>query len=145
MSYLVDTNVLLRRAQPSHPLHGVAISRVATLLQKRRPLYFTPQNITEFWNVATRPGERNGMGLSQQLVLAEVADIEALFELLPDSRHIFPEWKRLVAEYGVVGSKVHDARLAAVALAYGVRHVLTFNTADFARFERLTVVHPSEI
>jgi predicted nucleic acid-binding protein len=41
--------------------------------------------------------------------------------------------------------KVHDARLAAVACVYGVRSILTFNTADFVRFEQLAALHPAEI
>src|SRR5580704_11907384 len=127
MSVLIDSNVLLRRAQPSHPAHASAVKSFATLLARNTPVYFTPQNITEFWSVATRPAHKNGLGLSHEIVLAEIATIEDLLALLPDSPAIFPEWKRLVALHRVVGSKVHDARLAAVATAYGVRSILTFN------------------
>jgi hypothetical protein len=31
MSVLVDTNIFLRSAQPSHPLHGAAVSTPGTL------------------------------------------------------------------------------------------------------------------
>jgi len=78
-------------------------------------------------------------------VIAEVALIEQLLTLLPDSPAIFPEWKRLVEKHRVIGAKVHDARLAAVAHVYGVQSILTFNAADFTRFDHLTVLHPSEI
>jgi len=50
-----------------------------------------------------------------------------------------------VAQYRVVGAKVHDARLAAVANVYGVKNILTFNTKDFARFDRPAILHPSDI
>ena len=145
MSVLIDSNVLLRRAQPSHPSHTTAVQSVAKLLARNTPVYFTPQNITEFWNVATRPADKNGLGLSQDIVLAELAMIEDLLTLLPDSPAIFPEWKRLVAQHHVVGAKVHDARLAAVANVYGVKSILTFNTGDFVRFGNLAILQPSEI
>jgi hypothetical protein len=35
----------------------------------REAVYFTLQNISEFWNVATRPISRNGLGLTAALVL----------------------------------------------------------------------------
>jgi predicted nucleic acid-binding protein len=145
MSVLIDSNVLLRRAQPIHPAHLSAVQSVAKLLARGVPVYFTPQNITEFWNVATRPAENNGLGLPHETVAAEVATIEELLTLLPDSPAIFPEWKRLVTQYRVGGVKVHDARLAAVASVYGIESILTFNGEDFARFEHLAVLHPSDV
>ena len=145
MSVLVDTNVLLRRAQPSHPSHGSAVQSVAKLMARNTPVYFTPQIAIEFWSVATRPASQNGLGLSREIVLAELATIEELLTLLPDSPAIFHEWKRLVALHRVVGARVHDARLAAVANVYGVKCILTFNAADFARFENLAILDPSKI
>jgi predicted nucleic acid-binding protein len=62
MSILVDSNVLLRRTQPDHASHGVAFESVAQLLEVGELVYFTLQNISEFWNVATRPIAKNGFG-----------------------------------------------------------------------------------
>lgn len=62
MSILADTNILLRRTQPDHPSHTLAVESVAKLLAAGEPVYFTPQNIAEFWNVATRPAVNNGLG-----------------------------------------------------------------------------------
>jgi hypothetical protein len=73
MSVLVDTNVLLRRAQPDHPSHAAAVESVARLLAAGEPVYFTPQNIAEFWNVATRPAANNGLGFSVAVTLSEDA------------------------------------------------------------------------
>ena len=145
MSVLIDSNVLLRRAQPTHPAHNSALQSVGKLLARGTAVYFTPQNITEFWNVATRPADKNGLGLAHDIVLAEMETIEDLLTLLPDSPAIYLEWKRLVSQHRVVGAKVHDARLAAVANVYGVRSILTFNTIDFARYDQLAILHPSEI
>lgn len=62
MRILVDTNVLLRSAQPTHPLCSQATNSVARLMRDNHSLFVCPQNIAEFWNVATRPADRNGLG-----------------------------------------------------------------------------------
>ena len=110
MSVLIDTNILLRRAQPKHPFPYAAVESIAHLLAHSAPVCFASQNIIEFWNVATRPSGQNGLGLSHQLVAEEIATIEDLLTLLPDSPAVYTEWKRLVMQHQVTGSKVHDAR-----------------------------------
>jgi predicted nucleic acid-binding protein len=141
VSILVDTNVLLRRVQPSHPSHAVAVESIARLLAAGEAVYFTLQNIAEFWNVATRPAEHNGVGLSAGAALAEVENIEADLELLPDTPALYGEWKALVLRHDVTGVKVHDARLVAAMNVHGVRRLLTFNAGDFTRYG-IEVVQP---
>lgn len=144
MSILADTNVLLRRTQPAHAHHCVAVEAVARLLARGEPVCFTPQNIAEFWNVATRPASNNGMGYSVALAAREIGKIEQVLTLLPDSPAIFPEWKRLVTMHHVLGSKVHDARLVAAMTVHGIRRILTFNTGDFKRYP-VEALHPEAI
>jgi predicted nucleic acid-binding protein len=142
LSILLDTNILLRRAQPTHPSHTLAVDAVSRLLAAGEPLHFTLQNIAEFWNVATRPARHNGLGFPTSLVLAEVEKIEATFELLPDTPPLYAEWKRLVVRH--VGVKVHDARLVAAMNVHGVRRLLTFNAGDFTRYG-IEVVQPAAV
>lgn len=142
MSVLVDTNVLLRRTQPGHPSCEAAVNSVARLLAAGQTVCINPQNIAEFWNVATRPIAFNGLGFSVALTLREVETIERLLTLLPDSPAVYGEWKQLVSTHNVIGSKVHDARLVAAMNVHGVRNVLTFNGSDFARYD-VTVLDPS--
>lgn len=85
MSILADTNILLRSVEPLHPHHAVAVSAVHRLLAANTPVYFTLQNIAEFWNVATRSIANNRLGLSILSTLSEVEKIENLLTLLPDS------------------------------------------------------------
>jgi predicted nucleic acid-binding protein len=144
MSVLVDTNVLLRRTQPDHPSHAAAVESVARLLAAGEPVYFTLQNIAEFWNVATRPQENNGLGFTGAITLAEVGKIERLLTLLPESPAIYAEWKRLVVRHNVQGVKVHDTRLVAAMNVHVIRKILTFNTADFERFE-IEPIHPASV
>ena len=144
MSILLDTNILLRRAQPSHASHALAVDSVARLLSAGEPVHFTLQNISEFWNVATRPAEHNGLGFSTAVTRSEVEKIEAAFELLPDTPPLYAEWKRLVVQHGVVGVKVHDARLVAAMNVHGVRRLLTFDAGDFTRYG-IEVVQPAAV
>jgi predicted nucleic acid-binding protein len=144
MSTLVDTNVLLRRIQSGHAQHGVAIESVALLVETREPVYFTLQNISEFWNVATRPVSGNGLDLSTDRVRAEVEKIEQYLDLLPDSPAAYEEWRRLVLAHGVRGKKVHDAKLVATMNVHRVRRILTFDVGDFARYD-IEAIHPASL
>jgi len=113
MSCLADTNVLLRFVQQNHPLHGVAVAALDSLLRSGHTVVIGPQNITEFWNVCTRPLENNGLGLTPEETEKQVSKLDALFTLLPETPDVHPEWRRLVATHGVSGVRVYDARLVA--------------------------------
>ena len=112
MSILADTNTLLRRTQPKHPSHTPAVESIAQLVGAGETSYFTLQIMSEFWNVATRPVENNGFGFSIAATLTEVQKIERFLFLLPDLPAVYAEWKRLVVKHNILGSKVHDAKLA---------------------------------
>ncbi len=145
MRVLVDTNILLRSVQPNHPLCSQATHAVTKLIRQKDAVFFCPQNIAEFWNVATRPAERNGLGMSPEEALQEVSNIEKSLTLLPDVPAIYTAWKQIVAAHKVKGVKVYDARLAAIMNVYAVESVLTFNSADFERYSNVRAIHPSSL
>jgi predicted nucleic acid-binding protein len=144
MRVLVDTNILLRSVQPNHPLSSQATHAVAKLIRQNDEVFFGPQNIAEFWNVATRPADRNGLGWSPEEAAQEVENIEKLLTLLPEVPSVYGAWKQIVTANKVQGVKVHDARLVAIMSVYVVESILTFNTADFERFGVRTI-HPSSL
>ena len=143
--HLTDSNVLLRLVKRDHPDYPLVRRAVAVLHQRGAALYYTLQNMAEFWNVSTRPLDRNGFGLSVAEADEGACEIEQTFTLLPDSAAVYREWRRLVVVYRVRGAKVHDARLAAVLSAYGLRHLLTMNEADFGRYPGVVVVTPENL
>ena len=145
MRVLIDTNILLRSAQPNHPLCSQATHAVSKLLRQEDSVFICPQNIAEFWNVATRPADRNGLGFSHEEALREVIGIEETLSLLPDVPAIYAAWKRIVHDYKVQGVKVYDARLVAVMNVYAVESILSFNSADFKRYDRVTPLHPASL
>ena len=106
----------------------------------------TPQNLIEFWSVATRPvASLNGLGLTPERTNHEVTQLEAFFRLLPDVPEIYTHSRRLVVIGAVSGRQVHDARLAAIMLTHHISHLLTFNTGDFKRYAGITAVHPNDL
>jgi predicted nucleic acid-binding protein len=145
MAYLADTNVALRWTQPLNPDYPIARAAVSTLRQRGEDVFLTPQNLIEFWNVATRPADRNGLGLTIAQADKEAQRLEQFFPFLLDTPGIYTEWRQLVLSVGVSGVQVHDARLVAVMRAHGVTHILTFNTTDFTRYPGIVVVHPRDI
>lgn len=140
MIYLVDTNILLRIANRSDERNTLVRSCVNKLKNKGDLLQTTMQNFAEFWNVSTRPIDRNGLGLT----LAETDDLlqelESVIPLLPDLPTVYAEWRELIVNYGVSGVQVHDARLVATMLVHEVTHIMTFNTSDFTRYKSKGIV-----
>ena len=63
-AYLLDANILLLLSLPGGPYDEIVVSAVDRLVAEGAPLFYTLQNAAEFWNVCTRPRERNGLGLS---------------------------------------------------------------------------------
>lgn len=127
-------------------MHGDTVNAISILRGAGIKLFITSQNLVEFWRSATRPVQRNGLGLTIEEASAELQRLETLFPVLPDVPEIYPEWKRLVLEYGVMGVNVHDARLVAVMRVHGLTHILTFNTGDFTRYSsEITPVHPASV
>jgi predicted nucleic acid-binding protein len=145
MSYLVDTNVLLRLAQKNHPMRPDARRALVTLRRQGEELCIIPQNIIEFWSAVTRPLVDNGLGLSVDEAAREIRKLKRIFKLQPDSQAIFTEWEQLASQYQVTGKQVHDTRLVAAMKIHGLSHILTFNVKDFKRFTDINPVAPQTI
>ena len=145
VDYLADTNIILRLAEPAHPMHGAALNALKKLFVDGHNLCLTPQNLIEFWNVATRPANKNGLGWTTAQTDAEVAGLEAVFTMLPDNAAIYWEWRTLVTTHLVSGKQVHDTRLAAAMNVHQITRLLTFNTNDFKRFSNIIPVNPIDV
>jgi predicted nucleic acid-binding protein len=142
--YLVDTNVLLRAADPGSKQHPVAVKAIAKLVSQNQEICLAPQVIAEFWVVATRPANVNGLGWSFEAVEPAIAKLLNEFPVLPETPQLFSEWHRLVVQYRVMGQQAHDARLVAMMNNSGLTHLLTFNVNNFSAYD-LTVISPDEI
>lgn len=145
MSYLVDTNVLLRSIQQTHPMHVDAERATTLLIIQDQQVSIIAQNLVEFWAVATRPAANNGLALSIDETAQHIVTFRETFSLLPDTPDIFPEWERLVRQHNVIGKQAHDARLVAAMDVHKLTHLLTFNIDDFKRYSEIVVVNPSTL
>lgn len=142
---LMDTNILLRGAEPSHAMYREALDAQAKLIkQGEQPCIFA-QNLVEFRAAATRPLAVNGLGMSQALVDAEITRLKSLYQVHADVPAILPEWENLVRLYGAAGKQNHDARLVAAMMVHGVLKILTFNKSDFIRYPGIVVLTPAEV
>ncbi len=145
MIWIVDSNILLRLVEPGHAMHADALAASSAMFGAGETIHTLPQNIAEFWNVCTRPLDKNGLGLKPPQTDAEVTRLETLFPVIPDTASIYSEWRELVVKYAVSGAQVHDARIVAAMNAHGVTRLLTFNAQDFKRYQGIEVFTPAEI
>lgn len=144
-AYLIDTNLLLRISDGNAATHLLSISAIERLLAQEHQLHVTGQNLIEFWSVATRPLDVNGLGWTVQQTELTIAQLMNRFRFLDDTPNIFANWRSLVIAYGIKGKKTHDARLVAVMLTHSVTHLLTFNVDDFSNYAQIALVHPSSV
>ena len=145
MKILLDSNVLLRWNIRTAPQSQLVIRAVDLLLASGALPCYTSQNLGEFWNVLTRPLDRNGFGLTPQEADRRARMIENKIPILPDDPAAHPVWRRLLVAHAISGVQVHDARIAAAMNVHGVKRILTLNTRDFARFPSIEAIHPEQV
>lgn len=145
MACLLDTGILLRAFDVALPEHEAIHSALERLRRVGVPLFVAIQNISEFWNVSTRPEAQNGFGLGHARVRKRIELIEANCQVLTKSPESYVIWKRLVEDRSITGVAVHDARLVSVMLVAGITKILTLNERDFRRYSEINAVSPIAI
>ena len=145
MDVLIDTNIIVGSVHTDTTTHGEALSALESLRARGDRVCLVPQNLYEFWAVATRPKAYNGLGLSPLQANGVIYLIEELGTLLRDPPNLYDVWRQLVVSYGVSGKKTHDARLVAAMAIHGITHILTFNTEDFTRYPGIKVIRPASL
>ncbi len=131
MSWLLDTNVLLRLADAQSPEQGVAEAAIEQLIAREETVFITAQVLVEFWAVATRPEPANGLGWPAAATAGAIRSLRDQFLMLNETPDVLDRRLELVDQFQVSGKHTHDARLAALLLVHGVGQLLTFNTSDF--------------
>lgn len=143
--YLLDTNVVMRLCNPSDTQHHLATDAIFHLLMQSDECLLVTQVIIEFWVVATRPTQVNGLGWTVEQTRITIDQLLDRFLFLEESPQIFPNWLNLVTTNRVMGKRTHDARIIAAMLANGITHLLTFNPSDFAGISSITIIHPQDL
>lgn len=146
MDWLIDTSIITRTIHTGNPTQQTALDALTQIRKRGENLCIIPQNLIEFWAVATRPVLSNGLGLSIEEAENEITKIKFYFILKPENETIFGNWEKLVKNYRVSGKTTHDARIVAAMQAHKIENLLTFNIADFKRYaDIINVYAPQDI
>jgi predicted nucleic acid-binding protein len=84
----VDSNIPLRSLHREHPHYALAHNAIAALRLHRETLCIAPQNLIEFWAVATRSRDDNGLGMAHARAAAELEALRRFFQVLPYSERV---------------------------------------------------------
>lgn len=144
MKVLVDTNVVVRAAQPNSPDWPSIDQALSKLIGLGGTLCLVPQNLYELWVVATRPTNVNGFGLDASAAASMIEDALTKFQLLRDERGIFDNWLNLIQVHQILGKTAHDGRLVAAMQRHAISNILPLNKGDFSRFP-ICVFTPADI
>jgi predicted nucleic acid-binding protein len=145
---LLDTNILGRITNSADPLCAFSRGALDKLRTKGERLVIVPQNLFEFWAVATRPAGKgtgnNGLGMTTGQAEAWCRFFTRRFILLADRAELVNVWLQVVADHHISGYLSHDARLVAAMKTYGITRILTFNAADFSGLG-MSIVDPRAV
>ena len=141
---LLDTNVLGRMTDSADPHCAASRKAIRVLLASGEQLAMLPQNLYEFWAIATRAPAVNGLGMTINQASQWLGYFQRRFILLPDRDDLVRRWHDLVKSLSISGFPAHDARLVAAMQCYGISRLLTFNSHDFKDLP-VTVVDPDSV
>lgn len=140
---MIDTNVLLAATDEGRPEHARALAVVEDWPREGSTLYASGQILREYLVVATRPVERNGLGMALGDALANSRSIRQRMQMLNEDRRVLDRLFELAAETGSWGKRLHDANVVATMLVHGVPSLATLNRGDFAGFnDRVELADP---
>ena len=145
MTCPIDTGVLLRAFDGTSRDYRAIRQALRTLWTRQERLVVALQNIAEFWNVSTRPVDKNGYGLSTERASRRLTVVERVCDLVTEDDDSYQVWKGLVVTHAVTGVAVHGARLVSVMLSHGISTIVTLNAQDFRRYSGISAVTPSEV
>lgn len=142
--YLFYTNILLRLSDRISANYALARDATYILIEQGHKCCLTSQIIIEFWVVATRPTEVNGLGWTPERTKNQINQFLNRFTLLEETPEIFTLWFQLVTDYNIKGKRTHDIRLLAVMKAHSITHLLTFNPDDFVPLLNIIILQPQD-
>ncbi len=137
----VDTNVLVYATIAESPWHAVASRALRDRRSAGETLWISRQVIREYINTILRLQAPPRL-LPAPDVVAAVRLFKAHFRVADDTDAVTERLLRLVERVPMGSGLVHDANVVATMQAYAITHLLTHNSADFARFAHLVTIVP---
>lgn len=137
-----DTNILVYAHRKDSPFHGRALALVKEHAEGIAPWAIPWPCVHEFISVVTHPRVyREPTSPAQAQAQVEAWLSSPSLVLLAESDGYWPVLSDLLTAGRIQGPKVHDARVAALALFHRVK-VLYSADRDFSRFTQLAVKNP---
>ncbi len=138
----VDTNLLIYAHRTESEWHERASACIRELAESRSPWALPWPCIHEFLAIATHPKIWDPPTPTE----AALDQVEAWLEspslvLLAESPEHWTKLRDQIVTGRIAGPRVHDARVAALCLAHGVREIWTADR-DFSRFPSLATSNP---
>ena len=133
---MLDAFVLLAATDEGTAEHRDALTIMNDWAAGGTTLCTSGQILREYLAVATRPANKNGLGLKSADAVSSARAIRERTAFLAEDTRVADRLQGLLADVECKGKEVHDANVIATMLAHGVGIVVTMNVADFARFER---------
>ena len=132
---MLDANVILSATDEGRAEHSQAMLIFNDWAGRGTTLYASGQIMREYLAVATRPADKNGLGLKQTDALANVRAFCTRTSLLIEDSKVADCLLGLLDEIPCSGKQIHDANVVATMLVHGIDSLITINLADFTRFE----------
>lgn len=136
----VDTNVLLAATDRTRSTHKAATAFLQQSIREGLRLFVSGQILREYLVVATRPIDRNGLGLPPSQASVNVGLFRECCDLLSENETTARLLVALVKDYDLKGKRIHDAGIVATMRAHGLSHLKTWNPDDFKDFDDVILV-----
>ena len=138
----VDTNLLVYAHREDSPWHTAALEAITGLAEGRSSWAIPWPCLHEFLAIVThpriyRPPTPLGIAVDQVTAWLESPTLVPLAE----NESYWDVLRASLSTGKIAGPQVHDARIAALCLAHGVRELWTHDR-DFGRFGALAVRNP---
>jgi toxin-antitoxin system PIN domain toxin len=138
----LDTQILVYAQREDSAWHEQAKNCVRQLAEGRSPWAIPWNCIHEFLAVVTHPRiYKPPTPVADALLQVEYWMDSPTLRLIGEPTGFWDRFSALVSEGRAAGPRIHDARVAAVCLAHGVREFWSADR-DFSRFSTLRVRNP---
>jgi len=138
----LDTNILVHAHQRQAELHENAARVVRELAESPAPWAICFHGLVEFYAVVTHARLWKIPSTPHQAMDQIAAWRESpSLRLLSDSTASLDRLGELARKAKISGGQIHDARIAACCLTFGVRELWTVDR-DFSRFPSLAIRNP---
>ncbi len=138
----VDTNLLVFAHRSDAPNHNMAYAALQPLVEGTESWAVPWPCIHEFISIATHPAiYKPASTLVEALGFLESILACRSLHLLSESPGYFEKLRQLAVAARVRGTRIHDARIAALCLHHGVTELWTADR-DFSIFPQLKTRNP---